>query len=299
MGKLWKGLKKNMEDKRLYSPKYVKEILERYGFKFSKSLGQNFLIDGNIVRKIVDEGDITPEDYIIEIGPGMGTLTEELALRAKKVIAIEIDDTLLPILDETLGKYDNVQVIHGDVLKIDIEKLIEENLSGGPVKVVANLPYYVTTPIIAKLIEDNLNLESIIVMVQKEVAERMEAGPGGKEYGSLSVFVNFYSKPEIVVKVPKTVFMPQPKIDSAVIKLEIKKELPDVDKDKFFKIVKAAFSKRRKTILNSLSTYGFNIEKETIKEALEKLNINVDTRAENLSVEDFIKISKTLPPLDI
>lgn len=288
-----------MEDKRLYSPKYVKEILERYGFKFSKSLGQNFLIDGNIVRKIVDEGDITPEDYIIEIGPGMGTLTEELALRAKKVIAIEIDDTLLPILDETLGKYDNVQVIHGDVLKIDIEKLIEENLSGGPVKVVANLPYYVTTPIIAKLIEDNLNLESIIVMVQKEVAERMEAGPGGKEYGSLSVFVNFYSKPEIVVKVPKTVFMPQPKIDSAVIKLEIKKELPDVDKDKFFKIVKAAFSKRRKTILNSLSTYGFNIEKETIKEALEKLNINVDTRAENLSVEDFIKISKTLPPLDI
>ena len=289
-----------MEDKRLYSPKYVKEILERYGFKFSKSLGQNFLIDGNIVRKIVDEGDITSEDYIIEIGPGMGTLTEELALRAKKVVAIEIDDTLLPILDETLGKYDNVEVIHGDVLKIDIEKLIEENLSGGPVKVVANLPYYVTTPIIAKLIEDNLNLESIIVMVQKEVAERMEAGPGGKEYGSLSVFVNFYSKPEIVVKVPKTVFMPQPKIDSAVIKLEIKKELPDVDKDKFFKIVKAAFSKRRKkTILNSLSTYGFNIEKETIKEALEKLNINVDTRAENLSVEDFIKISKTLPPLDI
>ncbi|MBU5313179.1 16S rRNA (adenine(1518)-N(6)/adenine(1519)-N(6))-dimethyltransferase RsmA [Tissierella carlieri] len=288
-----------MEDKRLYSPKYVKEILERYGFKFSKSLGQNFLIDGNIVRKIVDEGDITSEDYIIEIGPGMGTLTEELALRAKKVVAIEIDDTLLPILDETLGKYDNVEIIHGDVLKIDIEKLIEEKLSGGPVKVVANLPYYVTTPIIAKLIEDNLNLQSIIVMVQKEVAERMEAGPGGKEYGSLSVFVNFYSKPEIVVKVPKTVFMPQPKIDSAVIKLEIKKELPDVDKDKFFKIVKAAFSKRRKTILNSLSTYGFNIEKETIKEALEKLNINVNTRAENLSVEDFIKISKTLPPLDI
>ncbi|CAK7087244.1 16S rRNA (adenine(1518)-N(6)/adenine(1519)-N(6))-dimethyltransferase RsmA [Tissierella sp.] len=288
-----------MEDKRLYSPKYVKEILERYGFKFSKSLGQNFLIDGNIVRKIVDEGDITSEDYIIEIGPGMGTLTEELALRAKKVVAIEIDDTLLPILDETLGKYDNVEIIHGDVLKIDIEKLIEEKLSGSPVKVVANLPYYVTTPIIAKLIEDNLNLQSIIVMVQKEVAERMEAGPGGKEYGSLSVFVNFYSKPEIVVKVPKTVFMPQPKIDSAVIKLEIKKELPDVDKDKFFKIVKAAFSKRRKTILNSLSTYGFNIEKETIKEALEKLNINVNTRAENLSVEDFIKISKTLPPLDI
>lgn len=288
-----------MEDKRLYSPKYIKEILERHGFRFSKSLGQNFLIDGNIVRKIVDAGDITANDYVIEIGPGMGTLTEELALRAKKVVAIEIDNTLLPILDETLGKYNNVEVVHGDVLKIDIQKLIEEKLDGGPVKVVANLPYYVTTPIIAKLIEDNLNLESIIVMVQKEVAERMEAGPGGKEYGSLSVFVNFYSKPEIVVKVPKTVFMPQPKIDSAVIKLTIKKELPDVDKVQFFKIVKAAFSKRRKTILNSLSTYGFNIEKETIREALENLNISVDTRAENLSVEDFIKISKTLPPLDI
>ncbi|WP_353095567.1 16S rRNA (adenine(1518)-N(6)/adenine(1519)-N(6))-dimethyltransferase RsmA [Tissierella praeacuta] len=288
-----------MEDKRLYSPKYIREILERYGFKFSKSLGQNFLIDGNIVRKIVDKGDITSNDYVIEIGPGMGTLTEELALRAKKVVAIEIDDTLLPILDETIGKYNNVEVVHGDVLEIDLQKLIEEKLNGGPVKVVANLPYYVTTPIIAKLIEDNLNLESIIVMVQKEVAERMEAGPGGKEYGSLSVFVNFYSKPEIVLKVPKTVFMPQPKIDSAVIKLMINKELPDVDREKFFKIVKAAFSKRRKTILNSLSTYGFNIEKETIKDVLESLNISANIRAENLSVEDFIKISKTLPPLDI
>ncbi len=288
-----------MEDKRLYSPKYIKEILERHGFKFSKSLGQNFLIDGNIVRKIVENGNITSEDYVIEIGPGMGTLTEELALKAKKVLAIEIDNTLIPILEETIGKYNNVEIVHGDILKIDLQKLIEEKLDGGPVKVVANLPYYVTTPIIAKLIEDNLNLESIIVMVQKEVAERMAAGSGGKEYGSLSVFVNFYSKPEIVLKVPKTVFMPQPKIDSAVIKLTINKELPEVDKEKFFKIVKAAFSKRRKTILNSLSTYGFNIEKGTIKEVLESLDINLNTRAENLSVEDFIKISKTLPPLDI
>lgn len=288
-----------MEDKRLYSPKYIKEILEKHGFKFSKSLGQNFLIDGNIVRKIVENGNITSEDYVIEIGPGMGTLTEELALKAKKVLAIEIDNTLIPILEETIGKYNNVEIIHGDILKIDLQKIIEERLDGGSVKVVANLPYYVTTPIIAKLIEDNLNLESIIVMVQKEVAERMAAGSGGKEYGSLSVFVNFYSKPEIVLKVPKTVFMPQPKIDSAVIKLTINKELPEVDKEKFFKIVKAAFSKRRKTILNSLSTYGFNIEKGTIKEVLESLDISLDSRAENLSVEDFIKISKTLPPLDI
>lgn len=288
-----------MEDKRLYSPKHVKEILSTYGFKFSKSLGQNFLIDGNIVRKIAEEGDVTSEDYILEIGPGIGTLTEELALRAKKVVAIEIDDSLLPILADTIGKYKNVEIVHGDVLKIDIKKLIEEKLDGGSVKVVANLPYYVTTPIISKLIEDELNLESIIVMVQKEVAERMAADPGGKEYGSLSVFVNFYSKPKIVVKVPKTVFMPQPKIDSAVIKLTLEKNLPDVDRDKFFKIVKAAFSKRRKTILNSLSTYGFDLDKETIREALEKAGISPEDRAENLTVEDFIGLSKSLPPLDI
>ena len=288
-----------MEDKRLYSPSHVKEVLERHGFKFSKSLGQNFLIDGNIVRKIVSEANITSNDYVLEIGPGMGTLTEELALRAKKVVAVELDNTLLPVLDETLKKYNNVEIVHGDILKIDIEKLIQKKLGNGPVKVVANLPYYVTTPIIGKLIEDDLNLESIIVMVQKEVAERMASGPGGKEYGSLSIFVNFYSHPKIVVKVPKTVFMPQPKIDSAVIKLTLKKELPDVDRDKFFKVVKAAFSKRRKTIINALSSYGFNIEKETIREALEQSNIRPEERAENLSVEDFIKISKSLPPLDI
>lgn len=288
-----------MENKRLYSPSYVKEVLSRHGFKFSKSLGQNFLIDGNIVRKIVSESNITDKDYILEIGPGMGTLTEELALRAKKVVAIELDSSLLPILEETLGKYNNVEIIHGDVLKIDLEKLIQEKLNNGPVKVVANLPYYVTTPIIGKLIEDNLNLDSITVMVQKEVAERMAASPGGKEYGSLSIFVNFYSNPEIVVKVPKTVFMPQPKIDSAVIRLTLKKDLPDIDQDKFFKVVKAGFSKRRKTIINALSSYGFNIEKETIRESLEQSNINPEERAEKLSVEDFIKISKSLPPLDI
>ncbi len=288
-----------MENKRLYSPKYIKEILSKYGFKFSKSLGQNFLIDGNIVRKIVEKAKITKEDCVLEIGPGMGTLTEELALSAKKVLAIELDKNLLPILDETLEDYENVEIVHGDVLKVDLEKLIEEKLDNKPVKVVANLPYYVTTPIITKLLESNLNIDSIIVMVQKEVAERMEAKPGGKDYGSLSVFVNFYSIPEIIINVPKTVFMPQPKIDSAVIKLNIKKDLPDIDKDKFFKIVKAAFSKRRKTLLNALSSYGFSIDKEVIKETLEQLNIKPEIRAENLSIEDFIKISKSLPPLDI
>ena len=288
-----------MEDKRLYSPSHVKEVLGRHGFKFSKSLGQNFLIDGNIVRKIVSESNITKEDYVLEIGPGMGTLTEELALNAKKVIAVELDKNLLPILDETLGKYDNVEIIYGDILDIDIEKLIEEKCEGKAIKVVANLPYYVTTPIIGKLIEDKLNLESITVMVQKEVADRMASGPGSKVYGSLSVFVNFYCDPEILLKVPKTVFMPQPKIDSSVIKLNLKKELPDIDRDKFFQVVKAGFSKRRKTILNALSSFGFNIEKDNIRLALEGVNISPSERAENLSVEEFIKISKALPPLDI
>lgn len=232
-----------LENKRLYSPNKIKETLDRYGFKFSKSLGQNFLIDGNVVRKIVREAGITKDDYVLEIGPGMGTLTEELALNAKKVVAVELDKKLLPILDETLANYDNVEIIYGDVLEVDLKALIEEKLDGGPVKLVANLPYYVTTPIIGKLLEDDLKLESINVMVQKEVADRMAAGPGSKSYGSLSVFVNFYTKPKVVVKVPKTVFMPQPKIDSSVIKLDLKKDLPDIDREKLFKVVKAAFSK--------------------------------------------------------
>ena len=288
-----------MDSVKLYSPKYVKQLLSNHGFTFSKSLGQNFLIDGNIVRKIVASANISSEDYVLEIGPGMGTLTEELALYAKKVVSVEIDKSLLPILDETIGKYDNVEIVSGDILDIDVNELIKEKLNGGPVKVVANLPYYVTTPIIGKLIESQANIESIIVMVQKEVAERMAAGPGSKTYGSLSVFVNFYTIPEIVVKVPKTVFMPQPKIDSAVIKLQIKEQLPDVDKEQFFKVVKAAFSKRRKTIFNALSTYGFDLDRESFKEYLIKADIKLEERAENLSVEDFIKISKTLPPLTI
>ena len=288
-----------MIDKRLYSPKYVREILDRYGFKFSKSLGQNFLIDGNIVRKISQAGDITKEDYVLEIGPGIGTLTEELALNAKKVVAVELDESLLPVLDETLRDYDNIEIIHGDILKVDIHKLIEEKLGGGPVKVVANLPYYVTTPIIARLIEEDLNIHSIIVMIQKEVADRIVAVPNNKQYGSLSVFVNFYTHAEIMVKVSKTVFMPQPKVDSAVIKLILKKELPEVDREVFFKVVKSAFGKRRKTILNSLSSSGLGLDKEIIKEVLEKSEIPLEKRAENLNIEDFLKISKTLPPLDI
>lgn len=288
-----------MENSRLYSPKYVKEIIDRYGFRFSKSLGQNFLIDGNIVRKIVQGANITKEDYVLEVGPGIGTLTEELALNAKKVVSVELDQSLLPVLDDTLAAYDNVEIVHGDILKIDVKKIIDEKLGGGPVKVVANLPYYVTTPILSMFLEEGLNIDSITVMIQKEVADRMVAAHGSKTYGSLSLYVQYYSDPEILLKVPKTVFMPQPKIDSSVIKLNIKKELPNVDSEQLFKVVKAAFSKRRKTVLNALSSYGFDLDKEFIKNALEEIEINPEIRAENLSLEDFINISKILPPLNI
>lgn len=287
-------------ENRLYSAKYLKELVESHGFKFSKSLGQNFLIDGNIVKKIVKDAGITKDDYVLEVGPGVGTLTEELALNAKKVVAVEIDRSLLPILDITvLNRYDNIDVVHGDILEIDIKTLIEEKLGGGPVKVVANLPYYVTTPIIARFLEEDLNVESLTIMVQKEVAQRMVSKQGSKVYGSLSVFVSFYSEPEILLTVPKSVFMPSPKIDSAVIRLNMKESLPDVDKKQFFKVVRASFSKRRKTILNALSSYGFTIEKYEIKGALEAAGIDPGSRAEQLSLEEFVKISKVLPPLDI
>lgn len=288
-----------MGNNRLYSPKYVREIVDRYGFRFSKSLGQNFLIDGNIVRNIVKGANIGKDDYVLEIGPGIGTLTEELAINARKVVSVELDKSLLPVLEDTLSNYDNVEIVHGDILDVDLDKLKREKLGGGPLKIVANLPYYVTTPIIGKLLEDDLDLEAIVVMVQKEVADRMVAQPGSKAYGALSVFINFYSQPEIILKAPKTVFMPQPKIDSAVIRLNIKKDLANIKKESFFKLVKAGFSKRRKTILNALSSYGFDLDKEEIKNGLEKAGISPNERAENLSIEDFIKISEILPPLNI
>ncbi len=284
---------------RLYSAKYLKELVDLHGFNFSKSLGQNFLIDGNIVRRIVEEAGIGKDDYVLEVGPGIGTLTEELSLKAKKVVAVEIDKNLLPILDVTLRDYDNIEIVHGDILKKDIRALIDEKMAGGPVKVVANLPYYVTTPIIARFLEEDLNVESLTIMVQKEVADRMVSREGSKVYGSLSVFVNFYSHPEILLKVPKTVFMPSPKIDSSVIKLNMKKDLPEVDREKFFRVVKASFSKRRKTILNALSSFDFQLSKDEIREALEKAEVDPRSRAEELDLDTFVKITKTLPSLDI
>ncbi len=286
-----------MDNKRLYSPSQVREVLDRHGFTFSKGLGQNFLIDGNIVRKIVRSADIGKDDYVLEIGPGMGTLTEELALNAKKVIALEIDERLRPVLAETLDPYDNVEVIYGDVLKLPLREIIEDKCGGQPVKVVANLPYYVTTPIIGRLIEENLPLKSISVMVQKEVADRMVAKPHTKDYGSLTLFVGFYTEPQIMMKVPKTVFMPQPKIDSSVIRLNVKKDLPDTNRDSYFKLVRAAFSKRRKTLINALSTYGLEADKEEIREALKRAGIEETVRGEDLHMDDYIRLARELPNL--
>jgi 16S rRNA (adenine1518-N6/adenine1519-N6)-dimethyltransferase len=286
-----------MENKRLYSPSQVREVLDRHGFTFSKGLGQNFLIDGNIVRKIVSSAGITRDDYVLEIGPGMGTLTEELALNAKKVIAIEIDERLRPVLAETLEPYDNVEVVYGDVLKLPLREIIEDKCQGQPVKVVANLPYYVTTPIIGRLIEEELPFISISVMVQKEVADRMVARPHTKDYGSLTLFVGFYTEPQIMMKVPKTVFMPQPKIDSSVIRLNVRKELPDTNRDSYFKLVRAAFSKRRKNLINALSTYGLEADKEELREALKRAGIEETVRGEDLEMDDYIRLARELPKL--
>lgn len=288
-----------MDKKRLYSPSYVKEIIDKYNFRFSKGLGQNFLIDGNIVRKICEEGEVSKEDDILEIGPGIGTLTEELSYKANKVVAVELDKSLFPILDETLAGCNNVEIVPGDILKIDLPKLFSEKFESENIKIVANLPYYITTPIIGRLLEEELDIDSILVMVQSEVAERMKASPGTKDYGSLSVFVQYYTDPEIVLSVPKTAFMPRPNVDSAVIKLKIRKEKIELkDRETFFKVVKAAFSQRRKTILNSLSS-GLKTDKATIRAILEKADIDPKLRAENLTIEDFSKISAILPPFNI
>lgn len=281
---------------RLYKPNRVIELQNKYGFRFTKSLGQNFLIDGNIVRNIADCADIKEDDNVLEIGPGIGTLTEELALRAKKVVAIEIDESLRDLLKESLP-YENVEIVFSDILKTDIEKLVEEKFKDEPFKLVANLPYYITTPIITKFIEADLNLQSITIMMQKEVAKRLSAEPSTKDYGSLSVFVQFFCDVKYMFTVSKTSFMPKPKIDSAVVNLKLKDDIVKVDQEKFFKIVKACFSKRRKTILNALSSYGFDIEKSQIIKALELSNIDPKRRGETLSIDEFVVLSINFPEI--
>ena len=283
----------------LYSPQVIKAIKQKFGFKNSKSLGQNFLTDPDVIRAIVAGSEVCENDLVIEIGPGFGVLTDEAAKHAGRVVAIELDRLLIPVLEFTLAGHRNIKVINEDVLKIDINSLIEEELaeplaSGetlSGVKIIGNLPYYITTPILMELLEGEVEAESITVMMQKEVAERILAEPGGKEYGALSVAVQYRTTAEIVAEVPKESFFPAPKVDSAVLKLTLRKEPVAEPKDEalFFRMVKAGFSQRRKTILNSLSTSG--IPKEEILACLEAVGIDNKRRAETLSIEDFCSIA--------
>ncbi|MDU6115637.1 MAG: 16S rRNA (adenine(1518)-N(6)/adenine(1519)-N(6))-dimethyltransferase RsmA [Paeniclostridium sordellii] len=277
---------------RLSSHRKTKEVVDKHGFKFSKSLGQNFLIDDNVIDRILDGARLSKGDKIIEVGPGIGTLTREMGRVADKVVAIEIDKTLIPILKDTLDEFENIEVINQDILKVNVEDLVKEKLNGEPVKLVANLPYYITTPIVMKFLEEDIPVTDIVVMVQKEVADRMNANPGTKDYGALSVAVQYYCDTEIVAKAPRHMFIPQPNVDSTVIGLHVREERKyNVDsEDIFFKTVKAAFGQRRKTLLNALGTLGF-LNKDEIREVLNEANIDEKRRGETLSIEEFANLS--------
>lgn len=287
--------------KDIATPVRTKEILEKYGFSFKKSLGQNFLIDPNILRNIVSHANLTENSGAIEVGPGIGALTEHLAREAKKVVSFEIDQRLLPVLEDTLSPYDNVKIVHSDILKADVAQVIEEEMPGiEDIMVVANLPYYVTTPILMKLLNDRLPIRGFVVMMQKEVADRITAKPGTKAYGSLSIAIQYYVTAEIAMVVPKTVFMPQPNVDSAVIRL-IKHENPPVkviDEDFLFEVSRASFAQRRKTILNNLQNGLVNGKqnKELILQALEGAGIEPSRRGETLSIQEFGKLADCLYP---
>lgn len=269
------------------------DILKKYNFNFQKKFGQNFLIDTHVLEKIMDAAEITKDDLVIEIGPGIGTMTQYLCERAREVIAVEIDKNLIPILNDTLSAYDNVEVINEDVLKLDIKALAEKRNNGKPVKVVANLPYYITTPIIMGLFESKVPLKSITIMVQKEVADRMKTGPGSKEYGALSLAVQYYSDPKIMAEVPPNCFIPRPNVGSAVIRLD-KCEEPKVDvKDEalLFRIIRASFNQRRKTLVNGLSNGGIPVSKEELKGILIRLFDNENIRGEALSLQQFAALA--------
>lgn len=280
---------------RLSSHKATKEVVQKHNFKFSKSLGQNFLIDTNVIDRILEGARVQEGDYVIEVGPGIGTLTKEMGRTAEKVVAIEIDKTLIPILEETLSDFPNIEVVNQDILKVDVQELVEEKLNGGPVKLIANLPYYITTPIVMKFLEEDIPVTDIVVMVQKEVADRMNAQPNSKDYGALSVAVQYYCDTEIVAKAPRHMFMPQPNVDSTVIGLHVREEKKyNVDNEEiFFKTVKASFGQRRKTLLNSLGGLGF-LNKDEIRIALQEANIDEKRRGETLSIEEFSSLSNAV-----
>ena len=281
----------------LGNPGNTIEVLQKYKFNFQKKFGQNFLIDTHVLDKIIRESGVTKDDLVIEIGPGIGTMTQYLCENAREVVAIEIDKNLIPILQDTLSAYDNVTVINEDVLKVDIKKLAEERNGGKPVKVVANLPYYITTPIIMGLFESHVPIDSITIMVQKEVADRMQEGPGSKEYGALSLAVQYYAKPEIVANVPPNCFMPRPNVGSAVIRLTCHEKPPvEVEDEGFmFNIIRASFNQRRKTLVNGLGNATFlPVTKEQVVEALEKMELSPTIRGEALSLEQFAKLTNLL-----
>lgn len=279
-------------------PKNTIEILQKYNFMFQKRYGQNFLIDTRVLEKIIAASGITKDDMVLEVGPGIGTMTQYLCESAGKVIAVEIDKNLIPILEnDTLKDYDNVRVINEDILKLDINKLVEEENGGRPIKVVANLPYYITTPIIMGLFESHVPIESITIMVQKEVADRMQVGPGTKDYGALSLAVQYYAKPEIIANVPPNCFMPRPNVGSAVIKLTRHEEVPVQVKDEklMFKLIRAAFNQRRKTLQNSINNSPeLNLSKEQVVEALDTMGLSQTIRGEALSLEQFAQLANLL-----
>ncbi len=279
----------------LGNPSGTIEVLQKYNFNFQKKFGQNFLIDPHVLDKIISAAEITKEDCVLEIGPGIGTMTQYLAENAREVIAVEIDKNLIPILEDTLSSYDNVTVINEDILKVDIAKIVEERNDGKPIKVVANLPYYITTPIIMGLFESHVPLCSITIMVQKEVADRMKVGPGTKDYGALSLAVQYYAKPEIVANVPPNCFIPRPNVGSAVIRLTRYAEPPVKveNEQKMFSIIRASFNQRRKTLVNGLVNGGV-AKKEEVLSALSEMGLSPSVRGEALTLEQFAHFSNIL-----
>lgn len=277
-------------------PSNTIEILQKYNFNFQKKFGQNFLIDTRVLDRIIEASEITKDDCVLEIGPGIGTMTQYLAESAREVIAVEIDKALIPILGDTLKDYSNVTIINEDILKVDINKIVEEKNNGKPIKVVANLPYYITTPIIMGLFESHVPLKSITVMVQKEVADRMQVGPGTKDYGALSLAVQYYAKPEVVANVPPNCFIPRPNVGSAVIRLT-RYENPPVkaeDEHLMFSLIRASFNQRRKTLINGLMNGGLGLSKEKIQTVLEEMQLPLTIRGEALTLAQFAQLSNLL-----
>ena len=277
----------------LQDPKATAEVLKKYNFRFQKKFGQNFLIDSHVLDKIITAADIKDDDMILEIGPGIGTLTQLLAYNARKVVSVEIDNNLISILEYTLKDYDNVRIINEDILKLDIAKLVREENNNRPIKVVANLPYYITTPIIMGLFEKHVPIESITVMIQKEVADRMSAGPGTKNYGALSLAVQYYSEPYLAANVPPNCFMPRPDVSSAVIRLTLVKDKVRVSNEEtLFKLIKAAFAQRRKTFMNCLkNSDSFDLSKDEWETVFSKAGLPLNIRGETLTLEEFVQLT--------